>query len=207
MLQGDLAQAYVLLQQSVHTIKTSIHPSVLGKIQPLLALTTLYHGESTEARRLLMECLDIWRTIGDKRYLALVSVYLAETALWDGNIRDAERWLAQALGYQVDPGKFGNALINYLYVVARLAAAQHEYQRAAILFGAGEQVRADVHCTLVAPMRAQIDAALAHVRANLEAAVFDKSYATGRQMSSAEVLSFLLSASVPTTLDNLEAVL
>ena len=48
-----------------------------------------------------MECLDIWRTIGDKRYLALVSVYLAETALWDGNIRDAERWLAQALGYRV----------------------------------------------------------------------------------------------------------
>lgn len=202
LLQGDLPQAHTLLQKAVTTIKSSIHLSVLAKIQPLLALVILYQNDASEAHRLLMESLAVWHTIGEKQYLAQVSIYLAETALWEGQLAEAEAWLAQALDYQVDPRWLGLALINCLFVAARLTVARQSIQKAAMLFGVAEQVRADAHRTLVAPVRAQVDADLAAVQAALDPADFAAAFAAGRQLSPAQAVTALLAAPAPATLDN-----
>ncbi len=203
LLQGDLPQAHTLLQRAVTTIKSSIHLSVLAKIQPLLALVILYQNDTSDARHLLMESLALWRTIGEKQYLAQVSIYLAETALWEGQLAEAEAWLAQALGYQVDPRRLGMALINGLLIAARLAVARQSIQKAATLFGAAEQVRADARRTLVAPVRIQVDADLATVQTALAPAAFAAAFAAGRQLSPAQAVTTLLAAPAPATPDNL----
>lgn len=202
LLQGDLPQAQTLLHKAVTTIKSTIHPSVLAKIQPLLALAVLYQNDATAARQLLLESLAIWRTIRDKQYLAQLSIYLAETALWEGDLTEAEAWLAQALDYQVDPRRLDMALINCLLVAALLAVARQDLQKAATLFGAAEQVRADAQRTLVAPVRAQVDAGLATVQAALDPVTFAATVAAGRQLSPAQAFTSLLAVPVPATLDN-----
>ena len=60
----------------------------------------LYAGDAAESRRLLNEslrrCLEQKNTI----LLARVCTYLAEAALWEGTLDEAEQWLAQSLAYR-----------------------------------------------------------------------------------------------------------
>ncbi len=192
LLQGDLAQAQAILQQAMALATGGIQPSILAQTKTLLALVTLYRHDTTEARRLLLECLTAWSNMRNKFHLAQVCIYLAETALWEGDCAEAERWLVQSLSYRCDPRLMGSAVVNCLFVAARLAVARQHYQRAATLFGLAEEARNNIHYTLVEPVRAQIDAALTKVRAALEPTLFVKTLAAGRQLSMIEAFTTIL---------------
>ncbi len=183
LLQGDLAQAGAILQQAMAMATSGIQPSILARTKALLALVTLYHHDTTAAHRLLMECLTAWTNMGNKFHLAQVCIYLAETALWEGDCTEAERWLAQSLSYCCDPRLMGNAVVNCLFVAARLAVARQHYQRASVLFGLAEATRYRTHYTLVEPVRAQVNGALAMVRAALDPVLFAEAFAAGQQLS------------------------
>jgi hypothetical protein len=197
LLQGDLARAYPLLYQAAITAGDGIHPAVLGKIIPFLALATLYQNDAVEARRLLLESLEIWMSIRDKRYLARICIYLAEVSLWEDQSGEAEQWLGLCVAYEVDPRRIGIALLNCFFVAARLAVARKHFQRAAVLCGAAEEMRVKTHCTLVAPVRAQIDAALSAVQAVLDPVTFAAAFAAGREMELEEAYGMTLAATDP----------
>jgi predicted ATPase/DNA-binding XRE family transcriptional regulator len=192
LLQGDLARAYPLLYQAAVTAGDGIHPAVLGKIIPFLALATLYRNDAVEARRLLLESLEIWMSIRDKRYLARICIYLAEVSLWEDQSGEAEQWLGLCVAYQVDPRRIGNALVNCFFVAARLAVVRQHYQKAAKLFGLAEERRHRTHYTLVAPVRAQVDGALATVQAALGPVNFAAAFAAGREMELEEAFATIL---------------
>ncbi len=192
LVQGDLAQAYAILQQAMAMATGGIQPSILARTKALLALVTLYHHDTTGARRLLMECLAAWTNMRKQLHLTQVCIYLAETALWEGDCTEAERWLSQSLGYRCDPRLIGNAVVNCLFVAARLAVARQHYQRAAVLFGLAEGARNSAHYTLVEPVCAQIDAALTKLRAALEPTLFAKAFAAGQQLSITEAFTTIL---------------
>jgi hypothetical protein len=86
----------------------------------------------------------------------------------------------------------GNAVVNCLFVAARLAVARQHYQRAAVLFGLAEGARNSAHYTLVEPVCAQIDAALTKLRAALEPTLFAKAFAAGQQLSITEAFTTIL---------------
>ena len=119
--------------------------------------------------------------------------YLAETTLWAGETEQAAQWLAQALTYHANPSWIRTELVDCLWTAARLATVQQNYLRAATLSGLAEQVSSRIRYVLVEPVRAQVDAALATVRGELEPAVFAEAFAAGRQMSLNEAfaLSFI----------------
>ena len=101
---------------------------MLGESQSLLGLVTLYDGDDREARRLLEESLRLCRDLNDMRFLGRVCTYLAETALWEGELDEAEHWLAQSLAYHADPREIRIEQIERLLVAARLATAQAAYR-------------------------------------------------------------------------------
>lgn len=124
---------------------------------------------------------------------ARILTYLAETTLWAGETEQAAQWLAQALTYHANPSWIRTELVDCLWTAARLATVQQNYLRAATLSGLAEQVSSRIRYVLVEPVRAQVDAALATVRGELEPAVFAEAFAAGRQMSLNEAfaLSFI----------------
>jgi non-specific serine/threonine protein kinase len=189
LLQGDLPQAHKLFQEAVAIATTLNYPAMQYEWQALLAVTSLYCGNATEARRLLTEslrrCLEQKNTI----LLARVCTYLAETALWEEEIDEAERWLAQSLAYQALPSSLTVFQVEQSFVAARLATAQQRYPRAATLFGLAEQFSSRLHYTYAGPMRAQIDAALAAVQAAMEPAGFAVAFAVGQQLSPEEAFA------------------
>lgn len=142
---------------------------------------------------MLLESLALWTDIRDTPYLAIVAIYLAETALWKRQTAEAEQWLAQGLREQVDPRWLGSAVVNCLHVAARLAVTHAAYQKAATLFGLAEERCVRRHYTLVEPVRAQNRAALVRTRRGLDAARFAAAFAAGQQMTVEEAFATLLS--------------
>ena len=203
LLQGDLAGAHRHLHESVTIATAFTYQSLLGIWQSLLGIVTLYNGDAPEAHRLLNESLRLCLELKEKGNLARVCTYLAELALWKGDtsgelsraVGEAEHWLRQSLAYQADPRRITIYEVEWLWVAARLATAQQQYQHAATLFGLAEQMHSQVHYAIAGPMRNLADAALTTVREALDPVVFAEAFATGQQMALEEAFATILAPS------------
>lgn len=183
LLQGDLAQAHKHLAEA-KTMATDFNlQGMLALWQPLLGIVTLYGGDPATAHRLLGESLGFCLELKDKKLAARVCTYLAETALWENQLEHAAQWLAQSLTYPAESGHITIYEVGWLWVAARVATAQHQYLRAATLFGLAEQVHSKIHHVIAGPIRTLADAALATVRSVLTPAIFAEAFAAGQQMS------------------------
>ena len=182
LLQGDLEGAQKLLDEALACATTNNTRWMASLWQPLLALVMLYRDEAATARQLLIEsweyCIDLKRT----HLLPRISIFLAETALWEGHINEAENWLAQGVNDLLDPRRLGSALTNYLHITARLAVTRQAYRQATLLLGLAEETRQRARVTLVGPVRVRVDAALAEVQAALGPTLFAEAFAAGQQM-------------------------
>jgi hypothetical protein len=190
-----LAQAHKHLHEAVTIAAAFHHQEMLGLLQPFLGLATLYQGDVSAARRLLLENLRLCTELKDKGLLARVCTYLTEVALWEGEVDRAAQWLAQSLDYHTRPRRITIYTVERLFVAARLATAQQQYQRAATLFGLAEAVGRQLHAVPAAPMESLVETALAAVREALEPADFAEAFAAGQQMSLEEAYATILATS------------
>ncbi len=194
LLQGDLARAYAQLQEAV-TIATEFNYQwMIGFWQPVLGFVTLYTGDVAGARRILTDSLRVCIELKTPEFLARNLTFLAEAALWEGQIDEAVDWLTQSLAY-TDPGIIIYEVVR-VFVAARVATAQGQYQRAALLFGLAEQTNSQIHHAYAGPLRTQADVALATVRAALDPAVFAEAFAAGQQLSLKQAFATILQPTV-----------
>lgn len=192
LLRGDLLQAHVSLAEAVAIAAAAQAEAMLGHWQPHLALVLLYGGNPAAAQHLLNETLHLCLALRNKFDLARIYIYLADAALWEGDLGECERWLQQSLGYHVAPRRTTFYEVIRLFVAARLATAQQQYHRAATLFGLAEQIHSQVHHVIGGPMRTLADAALATVQAALEPAAFADAFTVGQAMTLEEAFAMLL---------------
>jgi hypothetical protein len=165
---------------------------MIGFWQPVLGYVTLYMGDVAGARRILTASLRLCTELKDPLLLARNMTFLAETALWEGNVDEAAHWLAQSLTQEAEPGIIIIYEVIRVFVAAHLATAQGRYHRAATLFGLAEQANSQIHYVYAGPMRTQTDAALATVRAALSSDVFAEVFAAGQQLSLKEAFAIIL---------------
>jgi hypothetical protein len=164
----------------------------LHETQSQLGLVILYGGDVAEARQLLNECLQLCLRLKSSLVAARVCAYLAEAALWQGELDETAQWLAQSFAYGTQPTRATFEEVQRCWVAARLATAQQQYARAATLFGLAEQTHSQIHHVIGGTMRALADAALATVQAALEPAAFAEAFAAGQQMTLAEAFVTIL---------------
>ena len=109
-----------------------------------------------------------------------------------GEGAQAAHWLAQSLAQQTDAGRLTIFQIGRLWMAARLATAQQQYQRAAMLFGLADEMHRQLHYVIAGPMRALADEAFATAQAALEPAVFIEAFSAGQQLPLEEAFATLL---------------
>ena len=100
LLQGNLSQAQTFLREAITVAASFSYQEVLCAVQPLLGLATLYGGDVAEAQRLLHESLRLCLELQDKFYVARTFTCLAELAMWQGELNQAEQWLGQSFIYR-----------------------------------------------------------------------------------------------------------
>jgi tetratricopeptide (TPR) repeat protein len=195
LLQGDLAQAHERLSEAVTLAKEFNYQEMLAHLQGFLGQASLYQGDIAEARRILRENHILCTDLKDKGLVARNAIYLADTYLSEGLVDEADHWLRQSLAFFADPRRIRIDQLERLLVAARLAAAQQQYRRAATLFGLAEQISSRLQYVLAGPLRAQVDAALAMVRAALAPALFAEAFAAGQQLLFDEAYATILAPS------------
>lgn len=191
--QGDLPEAHRYFQEIITIAVTFTYATMRCEWQPLLGLVTLYLGEAVAAQRILHESIAFCLEQQEKFFLARNYTYLTEAALATGALAEAEHWLAQSLAAHADPHQITLDTVERLFVAARLATAQQQYQRAALIFGLAEATYHASQTVLAQPMRTLADAAQATVQAALEPAAFAEAFTAGQQMTLAEAFVTLQS--------------
>lgn len=193
LIRGDIGVAHQFYQEAVTIATAANNRLALGDWQPRLAIATLYTGNATEARRLLDECLNLCSHLGNEEFLARIYGFLAELALWNGDLPQAETWLTQSLVAEVKLPWYTFEFVDLLFVAARLAVAQQAYALAATRFGLAEQMCNRAGQLQSTAMRPQIEIALATVRGKLGAAHFAEAFAAGQQMPLTDAFATTLS--------------
>ncbi len=192
LLQGDLARAHTHLYEAVAIATEYNYQWMSGFWQPVLGFVTLCMGDVAGARRILTKSLRLCTELKVPMFIARNMAFLAEMALWEGQIDEAANWLAQSLIQEADPGIIIIYEVIRLFIAAQLATAQQQYERAATLFGLAEQANSQIHHVYAGPMRAQADIALAIVRAALDPALFAEAFAAGQQLPLGEAFATVL---------------
>ncbi|MFZ4656801.1 MAG: ATP-binding protein [Caldilineaceae bacterium] len=182
-LQRDLLEAHRYFQEVITIAATFNYPTMRCEWQPRLGLVTLYLGDVVEAQRLLREGISFCLEQQEKYFLARNYTYLSETALTTGSLAEAEQWLAQSVACHAAPRQITLDEVERILIAARLATAQQQYERAAILFGLAEEAQSQIHHMIGGPLRALADAALATVQTALSPAAFAEAFAAGQQMT------------------------
>jgi tetratricopeptide (TPR) repeat protein len=183
LMQGDLDAAYTLLCQSRTMITAFEGLSWRLDWQYLLGLVTLYRGDASTAQALLADTLRLTADLKPNLGAARTCVYLADAALLDGNLAEAEQWLRQSVAWYAEPQPIFIYAVERIFVAARLAAARGRHRRSAELFGLAEQAHACVHHAHLGPQQVLAEKALASVRQALDAADFAAAYAAGKQQT------------------------
>ncbi|MEZ4617363.1 MAG: BTAD domain-containing putative transcriptional regulator [Caldilineaceae bacterium] len=196
LLRGDLARAHQLLHEAVSIATTVGNRMSLGDWQPKLGIVTFYLGDVTTARQILHDSLRLWLDLKNNVFLARIYGYLAEVALAAGEVEQATQAVAHSMVYQAKLRWLSTEVVDCLWVAARLATMQQQYEQAATLFGLAEQVRRRVYYPGNGVMRPAVDAALATVQAALEPAAFAEAFAAGQQMTLEAGIVTLLAANV-----------
>ena len=150
-----------------------------------------------EARQLLQESWHLCREMKYKGPLLRVCTYLAETALWEGDLEQTAHWLAQSLVHSAHSQKITIYEVARLWVAGRLATAQQQYLRAATIFGLADQAHSQIHDAIGGPLRTLADAALATVRAALDPLVFAEAFTRGQQIPLTDVFTTMLVQAPP----------
>jgi predicted ATPase/DNA-binding XRE family transcriptional regulator len=193
LMRGDLDAAHTWLCHSKSIITTFERLSWRLHWQPLLGLVTLYRGDASGARTLLADSLSLCAALKPNLSAARICTYLADTALWDSKLDEAEQWLGQSLEWYAEPYRISIYDAERIFVAARLATAKGQYRRAAELFGLAEQAHDRVHHVRLGPQQALAEIALKAVRQALEPLEFATAFAAGKQLSMAVLSTRLVS--------------
>jgi predicted ATPase/class 3 adenylate cyclase len=135
--EGDTAGAEQHFLQGMASAQALGDPRELASATNALAQLYRSQGLLDKARPLYDKFLEIARTIGDREFIAVGLLNLAMVAIAAGELEAARQPLLETARIAVELGSKA-AGQNLLEVCTGLAAARHEWQRAARFYGAAE---------------------------------------------------------------------
>lgn len=151
--------------------------------QAHLALAILHQGDAVTAQKLLLESLRRSRDRENPLVLAQICTYLGEAALAQGEPDAAGDWLEQSLFYHGGARPINVDEVERLALAARVAAAQRDYDRAAILVGQVQAHSQRFDAAAAQWFDLQIAAAATKAKVDMKDERFAAAVAYGRELA------------------------
>jgi predicted ATPase/DNA-binding CsgD family transcriptional regulator len=189
--QGDDAASRALLAEGLALSRGLGDKQGIAASVQNLGILALNQRDSVAARALLGESLALSRELGDRRTMSLSLVSLGSLAGDQGDYAVARELFEEGLALCRESGyKYGT--VWGLAGFARLAQAEGQPQRAARLLGALEALHERTGTRPQPRERAWVERTRREARAQLDAAIFNAAWETGRQMPLDEAIAFAL---------------
>jgi predicted ATPase/DNA-binding SARP family transcriptional activator len=189
--RGDLDTARDLFKESLE------HFGSLGDIRgealvtENLGLMALTAGDVPEAVTWLTAALELAREGGDDREIGAACRSLAAAMIELGDAAQATGLLVESLALARELGE-SHVMAVCLETFAGLAATSGEFDRAAILFGASDAVRASIGAQRQPDQQILYDRWLARTLAGLDTNTYSTRYEDGRALTLDEACAFAL---------------
>ncbi len=149
-------------------------------------------GNYAEARARFEASLPLFMELGDRQRVNTVHSDLAHLERRQGHLEQAKALYRETL---LEWQRLGHraAIAHELECFAFIAKAQEQDERAARLFGAAETLRESINIPMTPFERAEYDAEVSDLRANMREAAFASAWAEGRALTMEQALALATS--------------
>ncbi|MFN8590205.1 MAG: tetratricopeptide repeat protein [Thermomicrobiales bacterium] len=190
---ADEAQAEVTFDEALAIFRALDDAVGVAQMTANLGELAAVGGRHEIAVERLAAALSMWRARGDRVGAARAQVFLGRAFLARGEAAQAETALLDALAAIRDMG-YDQILPAALRAVAELAAWRGAAGDAARWLGAEEALRGALAMDLTGTRRARYERVVSTVREDLGEVAFAAEWATGQGLSSAQVITAVLTA-------------
>lgn len=188
--ESEAAIQYEL--QSVALWRKLARPFELATALNFLGADLLEIHDFVAARRALLECRDIYRSIGYQRGVALATHNMGCVALEMGEYAKARELLCESLRIRRDLGLQRGYAYSFEQL-AQLNEVEERYEQAVELLAAAETLRIRIGAPLERTERKENEDALMRLRAQLGDVVFKMEWAKGATMTTEKIIAIALS--------------
>lgn len=185
--RGDVDEALRLFTEAYELYTRSGHRHGIGQSSVELAETALIVGDLALARRHIDTALNEARAIDDRIVLATALRLRGRVQGLDGDLRQAQLSLGEALTTFRDMMAREDIAIN-LEAFAELACVASRPYAAARIGGAAEALRERVQVIRGVDEQARVDRMIAQLREDVGDEFFEDAWATGREMAIERVI-------------------
>jgi DNA-binding CsgD family transcriptional regulator/tetratricopeptide (TPR) repeat protein len=190
--QADFPQAAAYGEEGLNLARKLANKPQVAAALFVLSIVTLFQGDNTQAELYAQECLSIWQELGDQGSIASGFLQLGTISLKKGEYINARTRLVESLNMYLALGnKIGT--ISVLGALAELAmyhrSAYEGVQKAAVLLGAVESIRASLGFAMPPLPGSVHDARLAMVQSQLDPPTFSTAFHEGGRLELKEILA------------------
>jgi non-specific serine/threonine protein kinase len=189
--QGHHAQVIPYLSEALSLFQEGKDRRGLGDTLYFLAETYTVNGDLEAAKPLWEQGLRLFHQEGDKSHISWGLEGLGEVAFLTGQLEQAAAFHQESLKYKAEVmDKLG---IAYSFEgLAQVMAAQQQPKRAAVLWGAAEQLRQILNMPLEPSRRSIYTSLIPTARAQLGAEAFAAAWAWGGALPLEQAIAFAL---------------
>ena len=192
---GHVERAAQLRQEVNMYLDQARHPVFLPALMNLGLEAGMRH-QWDEARVYFHRGLTLARQFKSLHFVAVMESELAHIAREQGELQAAETAYRRLIRIWRDLGR-KPAVAHQLESFAFIALAEHDPERAARLMGAAEMIREDVRAPMREPEHAEYDAAVAALRAQMDAHALATAWSQGRAMDIERAIQYAVTAAEP----------
>jgi predicted ATPase/class 3 adenylate cyclase len=190
VLLGDRATARADYAESMNLYEQLGSEKDLIRLREAQVFLMHNEGEYASARALQRENVAAFRRAGETGRVAIAATLLAGIDLRLGEFAEAHASLADAVGIFHETGDM-QGLVRISMIAAAMAIAEGDFERAALLSGAGAVLKEPLG-EIATPLRMlQIEDPVPAARAGLGDTAFDAAFSAGRAMSLEAVVALV----------------
>jgi predicted ATPase/DNA-binding SARP family transcriptional activator/DNA-binding CsgD family transcriptional regulator len=193
--RGDYERAAALIQETIALDRELGSRVSIADWLVYLGTLEVYRGNHTTAEQYLEETLALYRDLGNQIGIAHVTYCLADLALHQGDYDRAARMVNDSLLRA--PSFLSNISnrefsIARLLIVGKLACANGDYEKAAMLFGVAEALREQSGYLLEPLPQVEYQESMTNVQEHMDTTVFEEAWTRGQALTEAEAVRFAL---------------
>jgi len=192
---GHVEKAAQLRQEVNSYLDQARHPVFMPALMNL-GLEARARHQMDEARIYFQRGLALARQLKSLHFVAVMESELAHMAREQGELQTAETAYCRLIRTWMDLGR-PPAVAHQLESFAFVAVSRHDLDRAARLLGAAEMIRENIRAPMRRPEQVEYDAAVAELRARMDAPALATAWSQGRAMDMERAIQYAVTAADP----------